>query len=279
MKSGLRLGKRGTPLVVGFGLAITVHVLGFSLVPGRRPVQGGPAPLENRDNTPELLQWSSQTAPLPNLEVLPLPKSAVLPPPPAAYLPRKGASGRRGPVKGARGQGPGGAWLTSTARSGESQQGRPGATRQAGKPRIAGPLDGGGQGGDWAMALNQLQAVVERNPPGADAAQDAVAAPSTAAMEDSGPPRRLALESPGREAYQSLWRQARPQRLPPLPTQAPGTRGAPEMRQVSLGQVRAAAVPIRHGELVVLPGEVLLIWLQGEKIFLLRSATPPQPGR
>jgi hypothetical protein len=279
MKHGLQQGRRVAPLVVGCGVAITVHVLGLSLLTGRRAGQSRPAPLDSRDNTPELLQWSSQPAPLPNLEVLPLPKSAVLPPPPDRLVPGKRASGAGGPVRRARGQGAGGALLAPTPRSDEDRRGRQGATNRSAKPQAAGPRDGGGNPGDWVVALGQLEAVQERDAPRADSGKDSVAE-AAAADEGSGrPPMRLALDPSERDAYQTLWRQARPHRLPALPPTASGTRGAAEVRQVSLGQVRAAAVPIRHGEGVVLPGEVLLVWLQGEKIFLLRSTGPSRPSR
>ncbi|MEB3335738.1 MAG: hypothetical protein VKP70_12230 [Cyanobacteriota bacterium] len=264
MKRGIPLKGRGAPLVVACLAALTVHALGLALLHGRRTGPERPAAFATRDNSPELLQWSSQPAPLPNLEVLPLPKSAVLPPPPDRLPALRRPSGAGGPPQqrsGRRAKGPGGP--PGPARSGRGRQGRQGASAPPSGPQAAGFKEGGDSAEDWSLALEQLAAVARRETPRADEGDDR-------------PPGRLALEPSAREAYQALWSQGRPYRVPLAALEPTGAVAA---RQVSLGQIRAAALPIRHGEAIVLPGEVLLVWLQGERVLLLRSTSSSAPGR
>ncbi|MFN9646265.1 MAG: hypothetical protein ACK6BG_14360 [Cyanobacteriota bacterium] len=73
------------------------------------------------------------------------------------------------------------------------------------------------------------------------------------------------------QAYGRLWELAQPQQVV-LPREAvQGTSEAIEVRRVPWQAVRDGALSFRHGQTVVLPDAVLLIWLQGDHLYLLRS--------
>ncbi|MEB3319268.1 MAG: hypothetical protein VKO39_14160 [Cyanobacteriota bacterium] len=72
------------------------------------------------------------------------------------------------------------------------------------------------------------------------------------------------------QAYQSLWSQARPF---VLPLRARGHKAmSVEVRQASWREVRAREIPIRHGQLLIMPEKVMLLWLEGDHLYLLQSS-------
>jgi hypothetical protein len=88
---------------------------------------------------------------------------------------------------------------------------------------------------------------------------------------EGSPAVRLVGDSPLTQAYQALWTQARPYAVP-QPMRAVGnTTLAVEVRLASWQEVRAKETPIRHGQMLVLPEKVMLLWLQGDHLYLLQS--------
>lgn len=83
MKSMSTLSKRAQPLLVGLVVALAVHGLFFSYFELRRSRRQLPGALQSRDNTSELLQFSSQVVATSNPDFMPLPQARLLPPPPA----------------------------------------------------------------------------------------------------------------------------------------------------------------------------------------------------
>lgn len=246
------LGGRRRSLWLGGVLAVSLHALLLPVFNGHERERTEAEPLRSRDNTPELLQFSSQPAPLTRLDALPLPPARALPPPPG---------------RGSRGQGngppPGGPAPLAQRRDISRQKGQD--PRPASGARAVAEADKQVDSpGDWAMAIEQLRAAVAQEPFPADAAAGTVVDPEGKA------PVLNAMESPLKEAYQELWRQARPRAVPSLRRPSGTPALAVEVRQASWRQVRVSAVPIRHGQRIVLPDQLLLLWLQGEKLYLLQ---------
>ena len=263
--------KRGV-LVMGCVAAVSLHALLFSYLQIRGSKSSGPEGLRGRDNTPELLQFSSQPVPRVSFDGLPLPKNSLLPPPPALLTPLRSARAAKGGL-----QPPGisthGLGKESTSLNSRPLSPRGGLAKQAGQGRrlatAANPnaSTGADSQRDWEMAIEQLQGLMRQERTASSFAEfvDATAA------KDGQPRVRMALEPPLLQAYQTLWQQAQPLAPQPLGRDSGKKTLVVEVRQASLRQVRAAAVSIRHGEFVVLPDDLQLFWLQGERLFILQS--------
>ncbi|MFN9546054.1 MAG: hypothetical protein ACK6AD_03140 [Cyanobacteriota bacterium] len=208
--------------------------------------------MRSPDNTAELLEFSSRPTPLASLAVLPLPPSRALPPPP--------------------GQG---------ATAGAQRRGQPAQADQerrlarAGSRGVSAAASGQESAGDWALAVEQLRAFASQEPARAAPSSAASVDPPTADDAQGKAPIRISLESPLHATYQTLWAQARPHVAPQL-NRISGHLAVPvEVRQVSWPQVRSADLPIRHGQIVVLPDKLLMFWLQGDKLYLLQTSMAP----
>lgn len=251
------LAGRRRSLWLGGVLAVSLHALLLAGFHGRGRERMEPEPLRSRDNTPELLQFSSQPAPLTRLDGVPLPPARALPPPPGRIS--------RGQGNGPPASGPAPLPQRPGLSRQKDQERRP-ASRA---PSVAEAGTHGDSPGDWAMAMEELRAAAAQEPVPADAAAGTGVAPEGKA------PVLNAMESPLKEAYEDLWKQARPHVVPSWrrPSGIPAL--AVEVRQASWRQVRVSAVPVRHGQWVVLPDQRLLLWLQGDKLYLLQV---PRPG-
>lgn len=274
-----RLTARGAPWLVGCVAALSLHALLFSFLQLRGSRPRGPGLSRSRDNTPELLQFSSQPAPTVSVDALPLPKSRLLPPPPELLpplRPAQAATGATGPQgrSARRGQRPEVSSINPAGlspRAGLAQQGDQGRRFASGATPTA--TTGPDNQADWAMAAEHLRRFVRQDP----AAASFKASVDSTAAQDGQAPVRMALDPPLQQAYQTLWQRARPLAPQPLGRESSDLTSAVEVRQASLRQVRAAAVSIRHGEFVVLPDDVQLFWLLGDHLFILQS--PRNPSR
>lgn len=73
------------------------------------------------------------------------------------------------------------------------------------------------------------------------------------------------------QAYGRLWEMAQPHPLV-LPREAlEGASEEIQVRRVPWQAIREGSLSFRHGQTVVLPDAVLLIWLQEDHLYLLRS--------
>ena len=256
MKSSFRLPRAGVPLLIGFVAAVAFHALFLAYHKLRQSRLTPPAQLPSRDNTPELLQFSRQPAPLTTFEVLPLPKASLLPPPPSPDL-----LAPLGPSRSRQGTGvePQRSSTKSRVAQGKRspnvalQQRKPGGQRQyspALEPRL--------ETSDWALAEEQLRNFVEHYPGSPQEGK--------ANAQDFSEP-----DSAQQEAYHKLWTLAQPRQLPTQPSTEDATKLAIEIRQLPLQQSRADDLEIRHRQIVVLNGEILLFWLDGQQLWILRS--------
>ena len=259
-------------LLLGGVVAVSLHALFLASLHLRDREPRALGPLRSKDNTAELLQFSTQSVSLSRLTGRELPPSLPLPQPPDLLSPsnlvRKGpsravAAGRATGLQSHR--------ASSSKAGGHAQRhGVRGATAVVSKAGAAGNFD---KSGDWAVAMERLRAVVrqERSPSETVVGAVVDSADDTTVAQAGKTVVRLANNSPLRDPYRSLWTQAHPISVS-LPSRASGKTTVPvDVRQVSWQQVRASELSIRHGQVVVMPENVLLFWLQGEHLYLLQS--------
>lgn len=186
--------KRFSPLLVGFLCALALHALLLSYLQLRRSRESQPPSLQSRDNTPELLQFSSQPAPLTTLDLLPLPKASPLPPPPLpALTSRKPLDAR--PKKGV-GKNDSRKSSTKPDRSGR----KPSPSRPVTAQVQARPSE---KPEDLTLAREQLRSFVRQQ-------QQPSPSPVSTFQEGEGPRDLREGEPEVLEAYQTLWKLAQP---------------------------------------------------------------------
>ena len=258
-------------LLLGGVAAVSLHALFLASLHLRDKELKPFGPLRSKDNTSELLQFSTQSVSLGRLSGRDLPPSLPLPPPPDLHSPsnsfRKGASRAVAPRR-ATGHQPHRA-ASSKAGLLAQRHGVSGATAVVSRAVAAGKFD---QSGDWAVAMARLRAVVrqERSPSESSLGVVVDSAPDTTVAQ-AGKIERLGSNPLLLEPYRSLWTQADPISVQ-LPNPVSGNTTVPvDVRQVSWQQVRTSELAIRHGQVVVMAEKVLLFWLQGEHLYLLQS--------
>jgi hypothetical protein len=278
----LALPRLALPLLA----AVLAHGLWLSYAQLRRSRQPPPPALSARDDTPELLRFSRRMPLEQSFSTVPLPPASTLPPPPpdllaplprtAAGAPANGAPASRSPVKGtaapsrpktrlamAAGTRPGAAALRPASGPADRQPPAPAAggatagTAPGGEPSAE---LGSGPAGEGLLAT--LRTV--RRLAGSPAAEDREAR--------VGPPGDAALllrpEGPAAQPYEKLWAGAQP---------AVATGGemgelpqAVEVRRMPLTQARLKGAAPGHRQAVLLGEQVLLFWIDGPTLWLLR---------
>jgi hypothetical protein len=252
-------------------VAVSLHVLFFAFMHLRDRGTGESGRLRSRDNTAELLQFSSQAAPSSRgqEEGQALPPNLPLPPPPELHSPlNPHRTGQKRPV-------------TSTDANRRPADG-PLASRTAGVAQRRGGSRGSGVAGsgprgvdssaDWAEAKERLRVFLRQEASSSASSPGAMMDAANDTSAETSPAVRLVGDSPLTQAYQALWTQARPYAVP-LPMHAVGnTTPAVEVRLASWQEVRAKATPIRHGQMLVFAEKVMLLWLQGDHLYLLQSS-------
>jgi hypothetical protein len=251
-------------------VAMALHALALTyrgLLENRR---GSARSLHSQDNTAELLQFASQSEWPSRRASLALPPNPVLPPPSRASVPsslhRKGRSNNVLPQQAASRSSRGSA--VSAGSRVQPLRGGDSASPKGERPRgswkeVAGRVSSSHQASsrvepaeDWNQALERLRGVVRPEPAQSGAAGNALFGGTADSATASEP-------------YGRLWEQAHPQRFP-LSRSSQGTGGV-EIRLVPWPVVREAGVSIRHGQVVFFPEMVLMLWLQGEHLYLLQS--------
>ena len=256
MKPTFRLPRVGVPLLISFVAAVVFHALFLAYHQLRQSRLTPPARLPSRDNTPELLQFSRQPAPLSTLEVLPLPKASFLPPPLSPDL-----LAPLGPSRGRQPSGPAPSRAPKKPRviQGKASskvalhQRKPGGPRQQSPallPRLENSL--------LAEAAEQLRAFVELHPGSPQEGK--------ANAQDFSEP-----DSAQQQAYRKLWNLAQPSQLPSEPSIEDAIKLAIEIRQLPMKDSRVDDLEIRHRQIVVLNDEILLFWLDGQQLWILKS--------
>ena len=280
MRRLFRSDSRTAVLVMGCGVAVVLHALLFSCLHLRATRRSPPEVLRSSDNTPELLQFSSLPAGRAHSDGLPIPQSNPLPPPPnlfssmrqptqavdgaaaASRLLRKGRSSQR--------------TTSLTQRRAEFNRDRQG--RSLAIPgRDADPsLRALDHQRDLALAMEQLRTFLRQDTSLSESAR-------SADSKDQGATERpqllrIAVGSHLQDAFQTLWKLGQPQSLQSLTPGFAKKTDLVDVRLISLRQVRANEVPILHGQFVVLPDKVLLVWMQGEKLYFLQTSRDPLPS-
>lgn len=279
--------RRGRFRALGVGgiVALSLHGLAFSFLQLRDLRRIRPQWVQSRDNTPELLQFSSQMAQAGPPREAAAPRIPQLPPPSrgassALSLPRQ----ERGPSSAGRVSDFSPSAARGTASVTVSRQGRgitvgkpkrmaTDADRRKGRPAIGSPdplLNESTT--DWAAALARLQSLDPQEVPSREPPKGGAATAATGwGLGDGQAVVRLDPNSNLGKGYQALWAEASLQRR--LPTRSgSGGSGAPvEVRRVSWRNVRAAELPIRHGQMLILSDKRFLLWLQDDQLYLLQA--------
>ncbi|MEI8251372.1 MAG: hypothetical protein WCF98_09410 [Synechococcus sp. ELA057] len=250
--------RQPSPLLLALLCATGLHAIVLAAL-GARPAAKAPGPSTADDNSPELVRLSRQQAgdatssraanplSLPALSSLPLPRWNDIPD-------QRNASGQRerSHINGENEA------QTSPANCPGSG---PGRTRQAsatGAPREA-----------MLSALARLQTLARENP----------GKPVTA----EGLPPLLWPQSEARGLWSRLWEASIA--VPGSEVEMPAAAGM-DLRRISLGRARSLGLPAGdpRRQAVVIGDRLLLIWPQGEQLWLLQGsiarsaeAEPPAP--
>lgn len=278
--------------------AVLVHLLalaGWQIVRRRQPAHEW---LRAADDTPILLQFSREEPLAQEAGSIPLPPAAALPPPiggeaPASTaLPGKSSGpGRPGAVPSPQ---------AAAARTTQGKAGaRPGAPRASarlvrpkgkgtpGAPTPAAPLSLAlGAGSPARLALEKglddvKSGSAEVSPePGRDEKAEPRSGggspgPEAEARASGGDLARTpAGGSPLRAspADRRLWSLARTNR--PAPGSLEGLPAELAVRELPLSQARSSRAEIRHRRLVRFDDGVLLVWVEGSTVWLIRAPLP-----
>jgi hypothetical protein len=278
--------------------AVLLHLIALTGWQIARRRQPAPERLRAADDTPILLQFSRET-PLPQeMGSIPLPPASSLPPPIGGEAPTPATLPGLGRGPGKRNGTPHG--LAPTARQPQGQVGsRPGATSASARlVRPKGSGTAGAQSAPAPLPLNlgagsPARLALEK---GLHDARSASTEEGQATGRDDRVDPRSAAGSPGQEveakasagdlarpvaggtalratpADLRLWALAQSRRPP-----SGSVEGLPEglaLRELSLSQARGSGADIRHRRLVRLDDGVLLLWVEGSSVWLVRAPLP-----
>jgi hypothetical protein len=225
--------------------AVALHGLLLSYLQLQRNKVTLPEGLQSRDNTPELLQFSSQPTPLTKLDLLPLPQASILPPPRIQVPAKSSGAKQKSQTRTASKS------LTQTVKKNRSVGTAPMRPSSPELPK------------DIAVAVEALHLF-----------KGTGVHPST--LQDDHPKTLSSLTPAQLEAYDRLWAQARPQPKETVEKlNLSLAEPSLEIRSVSLQQAQNKQLSIRHQQFVVLHDRVALFWLEGQKLWILQSFNLP----
>lgn len=275
-----------------FGLCLLAAVLLHSLVLALLQLQrqrlkpasaSAPSEVRPADDTPELLRFSRNQAQAGTPSIVPLPGFDQLPPPPP---PMATGPARPGATAKPKGQ----ADFVPRQPGQPGQRGRAG-TIAARQQHGAAQVRPGGAVGDQpgarvevdspAILLERLRRLASEpsearpgqepsatgSPGGRSEARRGGDPPGRAAAEGDPPLRRP--EAAAQQPYQALWESARPEATGPAGLGA--LPGLLERRSLPLAQSLRGGLSINHGEGVLLGDQLMLFWVQGDQLWLLRA--------
>jgi hypothetical protein len=251
-----------SPLLLAVVAASAVHALALSFVQvSRRHQTPAPASVRSHDNTPELLQFSTRMASQPSLAELPLPKARTLPPP-APRLARPAvatASTKRSSMRGTPTAG-----LVPKSRSLGVVKRKALPTRATRQPDQPPAL---------TAAIAHLRAF-QRRLPSPTAGSDGGASLPIASNDQTMDGFRVsdADDTASMANVLALWNQAAPWRQATgAKDTAKGGTEAMDIRRLALQPKQSLEPAIQHQQFVVGQDSIMLLWLDGQKLWLLRS--------
>lgn len=292
------------PLLLPLVAAILLHGLLLAVTQRNRPTPTTADTTVVRENTPELLRLSrSEATRSATLATVPLPPLMPLPPPLAS-----GAPGGSATIRPPRSQAQEAGQVAARGVAASRKRGPSAGSRRSNDlPAPAARV--GGTPLDWLRAAELLarnpsesgpasgqpapgqattaQAASGQAASGQAASWKAVPSPSTTAQAASGPGGSpggslslLRLEGEAAQPYRRLWQAARPVVDPPE-----GLRLLPDstlLRRLPLAVARSLGLPATNRQAVVFEDQLLLLWIDGPSVWLLRSSgtakSPAEPG-
>jgi hypothetical protein len=278
-------------LWVGAVVALSLHGLVLSFLQWRDLRHKDSERLQSRDNTQELLQFSSQATQTRLGKDAAIPSTPQLPPPKPRHSAALSASTRE-PGQSRTGRVPRGQPSGPSAIAPAELEGRDGPRFiMAGSQRPAASGDRRENAktakssryfqsvisSDWRTAIERLRTVDRQDLASREvqkAGPSSLGMASLVSAEEKGV-IRLDENSTLGLAYRELWREATPQTI--LPINVSGGSNFPvEVRRVSWRNVRAAELPIRHGQLLIVADKTLLLWMQDDYLYLLQDSPSAQ---
>lgn len=261
-------------LMFGVVVALPLHALGLFYFHWQRTRPLPPDIFQSTDNTPELLEFSSQATPLKPLDPGPLPKALVLPPPRTSSWKTRHSSQAAGRKLVGTIANPSNHKFTRVPGR-RSSKGLLQSSRGSQTPAnwMVGQPSQAGSSVDWSDVLRHLRAF-QRDEEGISAlsGSDSPEPRSISNEHGESSPVLQNLDASQQEAYQGLWERARPILNQPWPRGLAESKGPPiEVRQLRFDQPLPSDLQISHRQIVVLGDQVLLFLLDEKRSWLLRS--------
>jgi hypothetical protein len=261
---------RARPLLLALLVALLGHALWLAHAQLRQRREPVPQALRSRDDSPELLVFSRLPPEPLTTAPFPLPPDSSLPPPPPPPLPSQSS-----PAAGAPPEAPGPTAGESPAQgsgkgSGKGRGRTPAAKTAAAKTAAARPA--ATKPADRKTATVSPVAVktvaTARAPQPAEPREEAATAPLRRLQEArrQGPVR---LQGEKLQSWRSLWQAAEADASPPAALDPRG--GEVELRRIPLARARADGLDPSHGEVLRLDDHLLLAWIEGSQLWLLRA--------
>lgn len=245
MKNSSLLMQRLHALLIPFVSALVLHGLFLSYLQLQRTSRKVPESLQSTDNTPELLQFSSQPAALSNLVVLPIPKARMLPPP-RIQVTKASKPVRKTGNKIAR------VVLRKSS---------PPAPIPVVPKELVKAVEG----------LRMFRGSAERLRLSSEK-------PSTSQEKQPGSPTPSSLNPAEQASYHRLWNDARPQpRQTLLMLSRQLADQSLDIRSLPLKQAQNRGLPVEHQQILVLDDRVALFWLDGQRLWILQTLNDSAP--
>jgi hypothetical protein len=248
-------------------VALLGHALWLAHAQLRQRRVPGPQALRSRDDSPELLVFSRLPPEPIGAAPIPLPPDPSLaPPPPPPLLPSQIAR-----AAGAPPLMPGRSTGNPPARSprkasGSSPAAQPAAARKAAaRPASAKPAERKSKTVPPAAAKT---AAATRAPQPAEPRVDAASAPLRR-LEEARRQGPVRLQGEKLQSWRSLWQAADADASPPAALEQ--RAGELELRRIPLARARADGLDPSHGEVLRLDDHLLLAWIEGSQLWLLRA--------
>ena len=270
-------------------VALLLHSVWLATTPLRHSAPQAKAGLTAEDNSPELLRFSRQPPPVPPaLTAVPLPGASTLPPPPPPEPDGKSedkASAEDKPSAEAPAPNKGGVVVVrSSPARGPGSTARPaGATKPSGAapagqvihlvPGTAKPTPSSEAAANLGMAATPNGPLATLLAAQRLASSSGSPNPNDSALAEAGLTGLQRPSGQAVQAYQALWNGAEakdsgPGDLAALPPTV-------QLREMAAATANAQEVPTGHRQAVVLGNQLLLFWLEGDTLWLIRAPITP----
>jgi hypothetical protein len=261
-------------LLFGFFVALSLHIVFFSYASMRRRYQAETAPIVKiKDNTPALLEFSSLSSSADHLENLAFPKATLLPPPVAVLPSLEGPRSGKSPAPLYRSR------QRSRVSVKPSRQKRSLSLRgskEVGEEALSTSLEDlrslpslfGPNAQEWSAALENLHRLRKKGQSAEIRSEISETITPISLAKDNSLSLLKRVDSTEHDRYLALWNQARPVALQGT-EQTFLQKLTVQVRQTSLKNVRAQDVNLRHGQVIALRDGLLLLWINGDHIYLV----------